>query len=112
MIFRYTFIIVLIFLHIIQQNNVLFKLDSNVEKMYTHRACSGNGVHASIAYHRQKCSFFLTPCKINSLVFNKSCNSRFQGVINDLDRSLGKYRDDVSLKVGDKLLALYIVYST
>ena len=25
--------------------------------------------------------------------------TRFQGIINDLDRSLGKYRDDVSLKV-------------
>ena len=25
--------------------------------------------------------------------------TRFQGIINDLDRSIGKYRDDVSLKV-------------
>jgi dishevelled associated activator of morphogenesis len=25
--------------------------------------------------------------------------TRFQGVINDLDKSLGRYRDDVSLKV-------------
>ena len=25
--------------------------------------------------------------------------TRFQGIINDLDRSLGKYRDDVCLKV-------------
>jgi dishevelled associated activator of morphogenesis len=25
--------------------------------------------------------------------------TRFQGIINDLDRSTGRYRDDVSLKV-------------
>ena len=33
--------------------------------------------------------------------------TRFQGIINDLDRSLGKYRDDVSLKVRGLRLLLY-----
>ena len=28
--------------------------------------------------------------------------TRFQGIINDLDRSLGKYKDDVSLKVSGR----------
>ena len=55
----YIYIYVLIFLHIIQQNNVLFKLDSNVEKMYTHRACSGNGVHASLMHTTDKNEAFL-----------------------------------------------------
>jgi hypothetical protein len=26
--------------------------------------------------------------------------TRFQGIINDLDRSTGRYRDDISFKVG------------
>ena len=33
--------------------------------------------------------------------------TRFQGIINDLDRSLGKYRDDVSLKVRSSRLLVY-----
>ena len=33
--------------------------------------------------------------------------TRFQGIINDLDRSLGKYRDDVSLKVSSLRLLVY-----
>ena len=33
--------------------------------------------------------------------------TRFQGIINDLDRSLGKYRDDVSLKVRSPRLLVY-----
>ena len=33
--------------------------------------------------------------------------TRFQGIINDLDRSLGKYRDDVSLKGRNPGLLVY-----
>ena len=37
--------------------------------------------------------------------------TRFQGIINDLDRSLGKYRDDVCLKVYKSLLSYYTVFA-